>query len=160
MTEETRPEVSYAGIVYGEIIYWGTVAGSIIAIIGATIATLFTKNVIEPAYLFSQIWEGNSPATIWEGAVGATPKGHWYLANLFTGDGLAMFGLAFGVFAVTPGLNPAVVKEALSVALPLAPGVMTPTDVEAALALGVKLLKFFPAHAAGGTALLKSIYAP
>lgn len=104
MSEEIRPEVSVAGIVYGEIIYWGTVAGSVIAIIGATIATVFTKNVIEPAYLFSQIWEGKSPATIWEGAVGAAPKGHWYLANLFTGDGLAMAGLAFGVFAVTPGL--------------------------------------------------------
>jgi len=104
MTEETRPEVSFAGIVYGEIIYWGTIAGSVIAVIGATIASVFTNNVIEPAYLFTQIWEGNNPTAIWEGAVGAAPKGHWYLANLFTGDGLAMFGLAFGVFVVTPGL--------------------------------------------------------
>ena len=104
MTEEIRPDIPFAGIIYGEIIYWGTIIGSVISIIGATIAAAFTKNVIEPAYLFSQIWEGNSPATIWEGAVGAAPKGHWYLDNLLTGDGLAMAGLAFGVFAVTPGL--------------------------------------------------------
>lgn len=104
MTEEIRPEISFAGIVYGEIIYWGTILGSIIAIIGSTIATLTAKNVIEPAYLFSRIWEGNNPTAVWEGAVGAAPKGHWYLQNLLAGDGLAMAGLAFGVFAVTPGL--------------------------------------------------------
>ncbi len=63
-------------------------------------------------------------------------------------------------FAVAPGLNPAVVKAAVDVGLPFAPGVMTPSDIEAAVALGVTTLKFFPAEAAGGVALLKSIYAP
>ena len=40
------------------------------------------------------------------------------------------------------------------------PGVMTPGEVEQALALGCKLLKFFPAEAAGGTAMLKSLAGP
>lgn len=105
MAEETRPEIPFAGIIYGEIIYWGTIAGSIIAIIGSTIAAIFNKNnVIEPSYLFSAIWEGKSPTAIWEGAIGAAPKGHWYLSNLFAGDGITMFGLALGVFTVIPGL--------------------------------------------------------
>ena len=37
---------------------------------------------------------------------------------------------------------------------------MTPGEVEQALALGCKLLKFFPAEAAGGTAMLKSLAGP
>jgi len=64
------------------------------------------------------------------------------------------------VFAVSPGLNPAVVQEAQSIGLPIAPGVMTPSDIEAALQLGVKVLKFFPAGAAGGVKMLKSMSAP
>ena len=63
-------------------------------------------------------------------------------------------------FAVAPGFNPDVVKAALDIGLPFAPGVMTPTDVEAALSLGLKTLKYFPAEAAGGVAFLKSLGAP
>ncbi len=104
MTEETRPKPAFAGIVYGEIVYWSTVVGSIIAIIGSTIAVMATNNVIEPSYVFSAIWEGKDTVSIWEGSVGALPKGHWYLSNLLTGDGLTMFGVGLGVFSVTPGL--------------------------------------------------------
>ena len=63
-------------------------------------------------------------------------------------------------FAVAPGFNPTVVEAALDIGLPFAPGVMTPTDVEAATSLGVTTLKFFPAGAAGGMAYLKSLSAP
>jgi 2-dehydro-3-deoxyphosphogluconate aldolase/(4S)-4-hydroxy-2-oxoglutarate aldolase len=37
---------------------------------------------------------------------------------------------------------------------------MTPSDVEGAIAMGAMLLKFFPAGAAGGIQMLKSIAAP
>jgi len=63
-------------------------------------------------------------------------------------------------FAVAPGLNRDVVKAALDVDLPFAPGVMTPTDVETALGFGLQILKYFPAEAAGGLAFLKSLSAP
>jgi 2-dehydro-3-deoxyphosphogluconate aldolase/(4S)-4-hydroxy-2-oxoglutarate aldolase len=63
-------------------------------------------------------------------------------------------------FGVAPGFNPAVVQEALRIGFPFAPGVMTPTDIEAALSLGLKHLKFFPAGAAGGIKMLKSIAGP
>ncbi len=66
-------------------------------------------------------------------------------------------GAAFGV---APGLNPEVVREALKIDLPFAPGVMTPSDIEGALSLGVTVMKFFPAGAAGGVNMLKSISAP
>lgn len=63
-------------------------------------------------------------------------------------------------FAVAPGFNPEVARAALEIDLPFAPGVMTPTDVEAAVSLGLRTLKYFPAEAAGGLGLLKSLSAP
>jgi 2-dehydro-3-deoxyphosphogluconate aldolase/(4S)-4-hydroxy-2-oxoglutarate aldolase len=66
-------------------------------------------------------------------------------------------GAAFGV---APGLNPKVVREAVNLGFPFSPGIMTPSDIEAALTFGVKVLKFFPAGAAGGVTMLRSISAP
>ena len=63
-------------------------------------------------------------------------------------------------FAVAPGFNPSVVGEARKCGFDFAPGVCTPSEVEQALEQGCKLLKYFPAEAAGGTAMLKSIIAP
>ena len=63
-------------------------------------------------------------------------------------------------FAVAPGLNPEVIREAQKAGLPMSPGVMTPSDIERAIQLGVKVLKFFPAGAAGGVEMLKSISEP
>ena len=43
--------------------------------------------------------------------------------------------------------------------MPFFPGVMTPTEVDRALNLGWKHLKFFPAEPAGGAAMLKALAA-
>jgi 2-dehydro-3-deoxyphosphogluconate aldolase / (4S)-4-hydroxy-2-oxoglutarate aldolase len=63
-------------------------------------------------------------------------------------------------FAVAPGFNPTVVNAARQLNLPFVPGVMTPSDVEAALALGCKLQKLFPAEVAGGLNMLKALAGP
>jgi 2-dehydro-3-deoxyphosphogluconate aldolase/(4S)-4-hydroxy-2-oxoglutarate aldolase len=44
--------------------------------------------------------------------------------------------------------------------LAFVPGVMTPTEILRALALGCKLLKFFPAEAAGGVTALRAVAEP
>ena len=67
---------------------------------------------------------------------------------------------AGAVFAVSPGLSPDVVRRAQQRGLPFAPGIMTPTDIEAAVRLGCRELKLFPAEAAGGRTLLRSLQAP
>ena len=67
---------------------------------------------------------------------------------------------AGAVFRLAPGLNRRTVAKAAEVGLRFSPGVMTPGEVEEALSLGCKLLKFFPAEAAGGTAMLKSLAGP
>jgi 2-dehydro-3-deoxyphosphogluconate aldolase / (4S)-4-hydroxy-2-oxoglutarate aldolase len=63
-------------------------------------------------------------------------------------------------FAVSPGLNPYVVREALRLNIPFAPGVCTPSDIEASIELGCKVLKFFPAEPSGGMKFLTVAAAP
>lgn len=63
-------------------------------------------------------------------------------------------------FVVTPGFDAAVVDWCLAHDMPVTPGVMTPTDINFALSRGLKVLKFFPAEAAGGVKALKAIGGP
>lgn len=63
-------------------------------------------------------------------------------------------------FAVTPGLNPAVVEACRTASLPILPGVCTPTEIEMGLGLGLDVFKFFPAEPMGGLAFLEAIAAP
>lgn len=78
---------------------------------------------------------------------------------LNTGDlrRAAECGAAFGV---APGFNAEIAREALRIGFPFSPGIMTPSDIEGALSLGIQVLKFFPAGAAGGVKMLRSIAAP
>ena len=63
-------------------------------------------------------------------------------------------------FGVSPGLTSDLAEAARSSALPLLPGVMTPSDVIAAGAAGFRELKLFPARQAGGVAMLKALAGP
>ena len=63
-------------------------------------------------------------------------------------------------FGVSPGMNPNVIRKAEEIGLPFAPGIATPSELEAAIALGCRFVKFFPAEASGGRNYLKSISAP
>ena len=60
-------------------------------------------------------------------------------------------------FIVSPGLNPEVVKHCLKKGYTVTPGTSNPSDVEAALALGLDVVKFFPAEANGGVKMLKNL---
>lgn len=63
-------------------------------------------------------------------------------------------------FALSPGLDAGVLAHSAKLGLPFAPGIMTPTDLQAALKAGCKMVKFFPAMPAGGPNMLKNIAAP
>ncbi|MDC7228316.1 MAG: bifunctional 4-hydroxy-2-oxoglutarate aldolase/2-dehydro-3-deoxy-phosphogluconate aldolase [Spirochaetales bacterium] len=60
-------------------------------------------------------------------------------------------------FIVSPGFNPEVVDFCIAQGMPVTPGVTNPTQVEMGLSRGLKVLKFFPAEAAGGLKMLKSM---
>ncbi len=63
-------------------------------------------------------------------------------------------------FIVSPGLNPETVRHCQEIGIPVCPGTSNPSDIEVALSLGLKTVKFFPAEAAGGLKYIKSIAAP
>ena len=63
-------------------------------------------------------------------------------------------------FGVAPGMNPVVVETAAEVGLPFAPGIATPSELEAAIELGCRFVKLFPAGALGGISYLRSMAAP
>lgn len=67
---------------------------------------------------------------------------------------------AGAMFGVTPGLNEKVIEKANALKLPMIPGVMTPSEIEKALSLGCKLVKFFPAEPAGGVKMLQAFWGP
>lgn len=66
-------------------------------------------------------------------------------------------GVSFGL---APGLNPDTVKFFQDNDTLFIPGIMTPSEIEQGLSLGCKMLKFFPAGAAGGVNMLKNFAAP
>ena len=63
-------------------------------------------------------------------------------------------------FVVAPGTNPAVVDHVLARGVPMLPGVATPSEIEAALARGLDVVKFFPAEPFGGVATLQAFAGP
>ncbi len=66
-------------------------------------------------------------------------------------------GAAFGV---APGLNPAIVKKAQEVGMPFCPGIITPSELEKGLSMGITFFKYFPAEASGGLKMIQSVAAP
>ena len=75
-------------------------------------------------------------------------------------DSLAAARHSGAKFGLAPGFDPAVVDEALASGWAFAPGIMTPSELSAAVRRGVKLCKFFPAGTAGGPKALAGISAP
>ena len=63
-------------------------------------------------------------------------------------------------FIVSPGLNPKTVAYCVSKNIPVIPGCTNPSDIEQAIELGLDVVKFFPAEAAGGLKMIKAMSAP
>lgn len=63
-------------------------------------------------------------------------------------------------FIVSPGLNPKIVKYCVDRNIPITPGCANPSDIEQAIELGLEVVKFFPAEAAGGLNMIKAMAAP
>lgn len=63
-------------------------------------------------------------------------------------------------FAVAPGFNPRVVEAAQKYGVSFAPGITTASEIEGAVEMGCRILKFFPAEAVGGMNYLKNMAGP
>ena len=63
-------------------------------------------------------------------------------------------------FLVSPGFDPEIVRVAQTVGMPIVPGVVNPTQMTAAVRMGLKTLKFFPAEQSGGISALTLLHGP
>lgn len=82
-------------------------------------------------------------------------------AGTVLSEAQADLAMAAGVdFLVAPGTNHAVVDRVLERGRIMLPGICTPTELEAVLAKGIRLVKFFPAEAFGGVATIKALAGP
>ncbi|MBV9824612.1 MAG: bifunctional 4-hydroxy-2-oxoglutarate aldolase/2-dehydro-3-deoxy-phosphogluconate aldolase [Alphaproteobacteria bacterium] len=60
-------------------------------------------------------------------------------------------------FLVSPGMTPELAATALATELPYLPGVATPSEIMAARALGLCVMKLFPAGALGGVSFVRAL---
>lgn len=69
--------------------------------------------------------------------------------------------IAAGVkFIVSPGFNPEITKYVIEKGMLMMPGTATPGEMEQAMAMGLSVVKFFPAEQNGGVAKLKAVAGP
>ena len=92
--------------------------------------------------------------------VQAVPDAVVGAGTVLNGAHLEAVKAAGGRFAVAPGATDALYAAARAADLPLLPGVATASEIMRGLEHGVDTFKFFPAAAAGGTALLAAWNGP
>ena len=90
----------------------------------------------------------------------AFPDAYVGAGTVTTPEALRQVAEAGASFAVSPGLTRPLLEAAASSAIPLLPGVMTPTEVMTAMDAGFRFLKLFPAEQAGGIPMLKALAGP
>ncbi|MCL2520376.1 MAG: bifunctional 4-hydroxy-2-oxoglutarate aldolase/2-dehydro-3-deoxy-phosphogluconate aldolase [Spirochaetaceae bacterium] len=124
-------------------------------------------NVADAVPLSKALLAGNLPVAEitfrTDAAEGAIAAIHKELPEMILGAGTVLTteqaDRAIGAgasYIVSPGLNPKVVEHCLKKGVPVTPGVTSPTEVELAMSLGLKLIKFFPAEQSGGLDMLKT----
>lgn len=67
---------------------------------------------------------------------------------------------AGAVFAISPGLTPTLLDAANQGSIALIPGISTASELMFGMEMGYREFKFFPAEAAGGVRMLKSVGGP
>jgi len=80
--------------------------------------------------------------------------------TVLTADQAAAARDAGARFVVSPGLDRRVVDWCHAHDLAVFPGACTPTEIGAAVSLGLKVVKFFPAEPMGGLPFLQAVAAP
>ena len=63
-------------------------------------------------------------------------------------------------FIVSPGFDEEVVRWCVERSVPITPGCVTPSEIMAAMKLGLTVVKFFPAGVYGGLSAMKALSGP
>ena len=93
--ENRNIEQPLANLVYSRIIYTLSIVAAVICTLAPILAiALPERNILNPQFLFSSIWKGASPGTVWHTAGSGFPGGHFWLNHITFGDGIIQFGVA------------------------------------------------------------------
>lgn len=87
------------------------------------------------------------------------PEAHVGAGTVLSAEQAGTAVSAGAKFIVSPGLHDGVVSAASGLSVPVMPGVTTPSEVQRAWNLGLRVLKYFPASLAGGIPMLKALAA-
>ncbi len=100
--EKIKPPIT--GIAYGEIAYWLTIVGMIVAITGTAIYLTGTS-LLDAGCTLNLLWKGKSIHEILKecGSIEEL-SGHWYFGYLPKGDAIAMLGIAICSMAAVIGM--------------------------------------------------------
>src|SRR5260221_4129391 len=82
------------------------------------------------------------------------------IGTILNPDDLARARALGAVFGISPGGTPELLKAAAAGDLPFAPGIATASELMQALALGLDIVKFFPAEQSGGIKALRALAGP
>ena len=77
--------------------------------------------------------------------------------TILTVEQLKAAKAAGAAFGVAPGFDPLIVAAAKAEGLPFCPGIATASELSQALTAGCRMVKFFPAEAAGGVKMIKNL---
>lgn len=101
----SRPEIPLSQRTFGESVYWLSVVAAIGCMVGPVIALLAVdSNVMNPHYLFASIFNGNSAEVVWQEIGGGFPGGHFWVNQIFSGDGFTQFSVALGCASALPAM--------------------------------------------------------
>ena len=106
------PGIPKSQLHFGRVYFWITFSSCIISTITPILILLFPhKNILNPNLVFNAIFEGKSPAGVWEAAGVPFQSGDFwklFIGNFFTPDGFAYFGVALGCSVALWSLIPAI----------------------------------------------------
>jgi len=100
-----NPRIQQSQVIFGDIVYWLTITAAIICMIGPVMAfASMDGNILNPHYLFANIWSGMGPEAIMETAGEVDAGGHYWVNNLAAGDGFTQLGLVIGCSVAIPAM--------------------------------------------------------
>ena len=88
------------------------------------------------------------------------PDMHIGAGTVINGDQAQKAIDAGAQFIVSPGLSAEVAEVCKNAEIPYLPGCATPTEIMQAIAMGIEIVKFFPANVYGGLNAIKALSGP
>ena len=110
--DSKQPLIPKSQFYYGAVYRWVIIGSCLISLIAPVFILIFPhSNQLNPNLVFNAIFEGKTPAEIWEAAGVIYQSGDFwkrFFGNFFTPDGIASVGVLLGCSVTFWALIPAI----------------------------------------------------